>query len=297
MNKLKLNIQMFSDPYVDFKDYPDTTTPINASNLNKIQTDAIDELVDRTTGDMVVNSIRTKNMFDSSTLVQGGIDGNVLTTRVSTRQILWLKAGTYTFSTNLPSTYRYGILIRPSAPPTSTTSSYDSGWQTSTSFTFTISTPGYFMMNFAKPDNTDLTISDISSYNFQLEEGSTATTYTPYQNLDGMNKEVIQTTATPNSSYISTVQVNRVTKCGKIVTVDFRGLISANIPNNTTIITLPYRFVAEGTAPAYLGGAYDYASTLWCSWGNNGNVFRSGRGFTSASGQYVHIHLVYITSD
>lgn len=108
---------------------------------------------------------------------------------------------------------------------------------------------------------------------------------------------IINTHAVANSNYISTIQINNVVKCGKVVSVDFRGLVSANIPNNTTIITLPYHFAANGTAPAYLGGSYDYASTLWCYWSNNGNVFRTGQGFTSASGKYVHIHLVYITND
>lgn len=36
--KLKLNIQLFSDPFVDFKNLPDTSTPLNLTNLNKIQT-------------------------------------------------------------------------------------------------------------------------------------------------------------------------------------------------------------------------------------------------------------------
>lgn len=275
---------------------------VNASDMNEIKASVNnnDDMLNgnAVAGNMVVNSIRTKNMFDSSPLVQGDVEGSTSTTRVSTRQILYLSAGTYTFSTNLPNTYRYGILIRPSAPPTSTVSSYDSGWITNTStHTFTISTSGYFMMNFSKTDNTNLTPSDINAYDFQLEKGSTATAYKPYQNLDGMGKEIIQTTATPNSSYISTVQMNNVVKCGKIVMVDFRGLVSANMPNNTIIITLPYHFMLPGTAPAYLGGAYDYASTLWCSWGTNGNVFRAGSGFGSASGKYVHIHLVYITND
>ena len=118
-----------------------------------------------------------------------------------------------------------------------------------------------------------------------------------YDEINDKLLNIVKTEATPNSSYISTVQLNYVVKCDKIVTVDFRGLVSANIPNNTTIITLPYHFANAGTAPAYLGGAYDYASTLWCSWGNYGDAFRAGSGFGSASGKYVHIHLVYITSD
>ena len=176
-----------------FKDLPDTTTPLTATRLNGLLDG--EEVI----GNIVVDSIRTKNMFDKSTIVQGGVDGTASTSRISTRQELWLEAGTYTFSTNMPSTYRYGILIRPSAPPTSTTSSYDSGWQTSTSFTFTLSTSGYYMMNFAKTDNTNLTPSDINSYNFQLEEGSTTTTYNNYQKL---NSDIIETGSGTNGEYI-----------------------------------------------------------------------------------------------
>lgn len=106
---------------------------------------------------------------------------------------------------------------------------------------------------------------------------------------------ITTTSVTPNSSYISNVQLNHVVKWGQVVMVNFRGLVSANIPNNATIITLPYQVVNQGTCPAYLGGAYDYASTLWCSY--SGNALRAGGAFGSASGKYVHINLVYITSD
>ena len=41
---MELDIQMFATPYVDFKDAPNTTTPLSSTNLNKIQTDARTEI-------------------------------------------------------------------------------------------------------------------------------------------------------------------------------------------------------------------------------------------------------------
>lgn len=41
---MKLDIQMFSTPYVPFENAPSTNTPIDATNLNKIQTDCRDEI-------------------------------------------------------------------------------------------------------------------------------------------------------------------------------------------------------------------------------------------------------------
>lgn len=41
---MKLDIQMFSSPYVAFEDLPSTNTPIDSTNLNKIQTDCRDEI-------------------------------------------------------------------------------------------------------------------------------------------------------------------------------------------------------------------------------------------------------------
>lgn len=210
---------------------------VNASDMNEIK-NAVNDNDDMLNGNavagkMIVEGIQTKNMFDSSTLVQGDVAGSGSTARVSTRQILYLSAGTYTFSTNMPSTYRYGILIRPSAPPTSTTSSYDSGWQTSTSFTFTISTPGYFMMNFAKTDNTNLTPSNIEPYDFQLEKGSIATTYTPFQNLNPYNKDnIVDITPAFNTTYITST--NGYTK---IFTNAYMCFLNINFRIDNTVTT------------------------------------------------------------
>lgn len=140
--------------------------------------------------EVVVDSIRSKNMIDKSTIVAGSIDGTSTTIRLNTRQALWLPVGTYTCScNNITSPFRYGIQVQNiGVPPLSTWPSsfiYDSGWKTDTSFTFTITNAGWCTLMISKENNATLTTNEVSDFNFQLEKGSTATTYYPYQNLDG----------------------------------------------------------------------------------------------------------------
>ena len=113
-------------------------------------------------------------------------NGTISTIEVSNRlftyQNIELKAGVqYTFSTNMNlSTYKYAITYSTNKFPTSSTE-YDSGWQTTSSFTFTPTVNGYLGIGIAKTDSTsELSPSDISSYNFQVEQGSTATSYEAY---------------------------------------------------------------------------------------------------------------------
>lgn len=173
---------------ITFQDLPSTTTPINATNLNAIQTNVEDVFNGNTpTGDLIVNSVKTKNLLDKSIIVQGDITGGG-TTRLNTRQVLWLNAGTYTFSClNLASPYEWGIQIQNiGIPPLSAwpTLIYETGWKSTTTQTFTLTTAGWFTLMIRKNDNSTITPSNVASLNFQLEKGSTATSYAPYQNLD-----------------------------------------------------------------------------------------------------------------
>ena len=175
---------------INFVDLPSTTTPLNATNMNALQTN-VENVFNGTVpaGNMVVDSIRSKNMFDSKTIVQGNITGEYSTMRMSSRQAIWLDAGTYTFSTNMTNTYNNGLVVQSvGVPPLASypTYSYDSGWQTATTKTFTISTPGYFCLQLRKNDDTAFSNTDITNlkgFNYQLEKGNTATSFAPFQNL------------------------------------------------------------------------------------------------------------------
>lgn len=125
-----------------------------------------------------------KNLCDKSTIVAGDITGGFTSIRLSTRQKYWVEAGTYTFSTNLPSPFQYGIQIQNvGVPPLSAypTYVYDSTWRSVATFTFTTSQGGWVTFGFRRSDNSNITPSDISGYEMQLEQGSTATAYEPYQ--------------------------------------------------------------------------------------------------------------------
>ena len=205
---------------ITFKDLPDTSTPLNANNLNTLQDNvenaitlvegdiptidnsvstsstngvenqAITNYVDSSvSGDLIVDSIRTKNLFDKNTISLGDITGNSPTIRLSSRQSIWLEAGTYTFSCNLTSPLRWSMNVQNTAtPPLSSyvTYIYDSGWlsASTTSNTFTLATAGWFCLMLSKENNATLTIDEVKNFNYQLEVGDTSTPFKSYQNLN-----------------------------------------------------------------------------------------------------------------
>lgn len=164
---------------------------VKASDMNEIKS-VINGINDGTdvVDNLVVGSVRTKNMFDSSTIIRGDIIGGYPNIRMSSRQALWLEPGTYTFSSNFSTGYRVGVSVQTVGPPPLSsypTYEYDSGWQTTSPITFTISNPGYFSLGLSKTDNGTFSNTDIESllgFNYQLEKGDTATTYSDYQNLE-----------------------------------------------------------------------------------------------------------------
>ena len=127
-----------------------------------------------------------KNLFDG-VFRQGNRWENGLsdTTRLFTTQNYFVKSGkTYTMSTTLnTSTYKWAVNINDTKfpMPNGTTLEYDSGWKTTSSFTFTPSQDGYLGVVVATSDGSGaITPSTISSYTWQLEEGSQATSYAEY---------------------------------------------------------------------------------------------------------------------
>lgn len=148
---------------------PYGTTPIELCNINTYKDNIL-----RTSG---------KNLFDKSTIQSGDIRNASPTIRLCSRQNLWLEPGTYTFSTNLSSPFRFGIGVQNvGAPPLDNypTYIYESFWQTTSPITFTIDSGGYCNINISKTDNGTLSVNDIIDFNYQLEKGSTATDYEPY---------------------------------------------------------------------------------------------------------------------
>lgn len=131
--------------------------------------------------------LASKNLFDETTITAGDITGNYTNIRISSRQVYYLKAGTYTISSDVSSDYNWGITTNQvGAPPLGSwpTMKYDPGWQTSASlpFTFTLSEAqeGWLCLNFKRVNGGNLTVEDIKQFHWQLQKGSDATTYQPY---------------------------------------------------------------------------------------------------------------------
>lgn len=124
---------------------------------------------------------KSKNLFDGQ-FRQGNVAGSNLTNRIFSIHSPRIKKGvTYTVSTNLDvSVFRYAINYNSQPYPNSQTD-YDLGWVTNNSFTFTAEIDGYLGIPVSRNNNADLTPDDISSYWWQVEEGSVATDYLVYQ--------------------------------------------------------------------------------------------------------------------
>ena len=205
-------------------------------------------------GETTVGSIRSKNMFDKNTIVAGTITGGTTSTRLSSRQVLWLEAGTYTCSTNLSSTYNWCVQVQSvGVPPLSSSPTFilDSPWKSGTSYTFTINTAGYFSLLLRKSDNGTLDVSDVIGFNYQLEKGSIATNYMHYQNLSG--KKIYSTGETIVGTWIDGRPIYR-----KVISYTNSSTIGAS--NKITDIDIPHKISNIGTAVSVkglIGGVYD----------------------------------------
>ena len=134
-------------------------------------------------------SLKSKNLFDASTIVAGDIKTGSPTIRLSSRQIIWLEEGTYTFSCDIKSPFRYVLQIQDEGKvPLDHYPTYilDTGWQTSanTTYTFTLSKPGWFNLGLSKENNAGLVVDDVDDFKYQLEKGSEATEYEPFYDIE-----------------------------------------------------------------------------------------------------------------
>ena len=135
---------------------------------------------------------KSKNLFDGQFRQGNNVDYNV-TNRICAVSHIYLQAGsTYTFHTNLDMTlFDFVIFIHDSLTSTLHTDMF--GWYSSlntASFSPTIN--GYFYIVIAFKDRTkNILPSDVSSYWWQLEEGTQATSYQPYNGAIVHEKDLV----------------------------------------------------------------------------------------------------------
>ena len=127
-----------------------------------------------------IKSTGCKNLF-KGIFRQGNILGDTSQlTRLTSDDNYYIEKGkTYTFSTNAPDYgFKYGINTATTEFPLSggtTNRNYDSGWQTTKSFTFTATVSGYLGVPFAKTTDTqNISLNEIKDCWFVLAEGSVA---------------------------------------------------------------------------------------------------------------------------
>ena len=121
-----------------------------------------------------------KNLLDPTATLQG-VWNNASNTTTCTFFTPIYNGETYTISNMDTSTWRFsaGLTTNPTNNPAGTGSQI-SAWQTGSSYTITAQSNGYLWVQLRKNANTAITPSDIPSDVFQIERGTTATTYAPY---------------------------------------------------------------------------------------------------------------------
>ena len=284
-----------------FSDLPDTSTPLRASRLNGLL-DGEEPM-----GQLVVDSIRSKNMFDKNTMVYS--TNAYLPYDTSNTQLKYINnlAGvlviklnegkTYTISKIAGGRFRGGFTNTPTPvlDTNNVITSRVNNNDTGTSITFTVPTNNpYFVCNFYSADQTADVNAGYSNIlnSIQVEEGTSATTYFPYQKLDG------------NYDYINDrTMINKFTTIGattgKYLSSDGNEVI------NSGFSYTDYIDVEENTQYSITAGTTDLSNAPAICFYNSNKIFISGVAFqnsfnkvikTPANTKYVRISYANILS-
>lgn len=174
--KLKYQLVAGSTADYDFEPYVGGTPSPNPDYPQDINV---------VTGEQTV-TVTGKNLFDFSTVVMGDAGGAFTAIRASSRQVYYLKAGTYTFTTNMSDTYNYAITTCNTAPPYNSYPSwtFNPGWMSDQIYTFTTTQDGYLTISYKEASNGNFTLTDIQQFSYQLEKGVSPSSYESYQSQD-----------------------------------------------------------------------------------------------------------------
>lgn len=168
------------------------------------------------TGEQTVEIVG-KNLF-SGIFRQGNQLNTIASKRVfSQGDGIYLKTGdTITLSTDLDTTTKdYAIYLASIPYPVGDSQYviYNSGYKQTPSFTYTATADGYLGFTVRKRDETSIAPSDLDGVHFQVELGSTASSYTPYSKQAlpiNLGKNLLSMTdeTTTSGSAVSTVSSN-----------------------------------------------------------------------------------------
>lgn len=132
-----------------------------------------------------IENVKGRNLLPNL-LAQGSWNTTNTHTRVSNYSNVYLKAGTYTFSSNIDTT-KYKVWLGTGTVKFPQLNwSYVNEIQTWSQFrkkTFTTTTDSYFLVMYRKVDDSNITPDELNGLEQQLEKGSIATRYVPYGNI------------------------------------------------------------------------------------------------------------------
>lgn len=239
---------------INFENLPNKTTPLNKTNLNKMQTDLQNQIGDLSNVDWGTGTTKDiANMMKKFFQVGSLSDLNNITTYL--------------------------------AKPTTNASNYPSGLGGNNCFVIE-STPGSkFTSQLAFSFGSD-------AIAIRRKNNSDTWSEWKYFYAEGTNP-----VTNINIKYDTriTPDVNSAVKCGRIVNVAFRGVLTSAIGGNEYILTgLPKNAAGNvQISGIYEGGHYAYEKPIFGYIDGTGGLKTSGL----ANAKYVHVNITYITSD
>lgn len=278
-----------------FKNLPNTTTPLTAPRLNAL----LDG--DEPMGNIVVDSIKTKNIFGNFVPIRGYIYGTSMRTGIYMPDRLALipcsPNTTYTVSRSvITSSFRVGDCTEiPQVVSTYTDITIPSIIENNngTIITYTTSsTAKYLIIHYANTNNDSSTTIQNSLAGMQVEKNSEATTFSPYQQLD---KFEIQTgSGIVDTTYIDTAENNHYEKIGNVVSYSFTMKVKGTWNNTTRFIEgLP----EPKTETRFLGLNTSTGDPMRFAMRPNGQVENAYSRTLPAAGAIIEGHVVYISDN
>lgn len=248
--------------------------------------------------EIVVGGIRTKNIFGNYTIINGWIYGTNLRVNVENGNrmaFIQCKPNTeYTISRSIiTSTFRVSCYT--TIPPmTSSNVDYtiptavENNNGTVIHFT-TNSTATYLIVHYGTQEDAQL---NQSLATIQVEEGLTATAFSPFQNLDS---SIISGVGSVNTEYISNVEHNHWERSGNVVSYAFTMTVKGTWSSTTIFVSglpRPKQFIrGMGVIASGSGSIFRFGI------GTEGNLLNQYSVTTPSVGNVIEGQITYITID
>lgn len=151
-----------------------------------------------------IKNVRGVENILPNSLAQGSWNTTNTLTRVANYSNVYLKAGTYVFSSDIDIT-KYKVWLGTSTKKLPHTDwniiNEIQSWIPLKKYTFTIKNDGYFLVMYRKADDSNITPSELSNLKQQLEEGSIVHDFVPYGSnylqLENVGKNILNIDETP----------------------------------------------------------------------------------------------------